>query len=45
MKIEKDKKMCISNVEGYENYFKDNYDELVYRRIDQLEKELLGDEK
>lgn len=44
-KIEKYKKMCISNVKSYENYFKDNYDELVYRRIDQLEKELLGGEK
>ena len=33
--------MCISNVKGYENYFKDNYNELVFRRMELLEKELL----
>lgn len=42
-KIEKYKNMCISRVDGYENYFKDNYNELVFRRIEQLEKELLGE--
>lgn len=42
-KIEKYKNMCISSVSGYENYFKDNYNELVFRRIEQLEKELLGE--
>ena len=42
-KIEKYKNMCISSVKGYENYFKDNYNELVFRRIEQLEKELLGE--
>ena len=42
-KIEKYKNMCISSVDGYENYFKDNYNELVFRRIEQLEKELLGE--
>ena len=41
-KIEKYKNMCISNVNGCENYFKDNYNELVFRRMEQLEKELLG---
>lgn len=40
-KIEKYKNMCISNVKGYENYFKDNYNELVFRRMELLEKELL----
>ncbi len=44
-KIEKYKNMCISNVKGYENYFKDNYNELVYRRMEQLEKELLEGEE
>ena len=44
-KIEKYKNMCISNVKGYENYFKDNYDEVVYRRMEQLEKELLEREE
>lgn len=44
-KIEKHKNMCVSDVKGYENYFKDNYNELVYRRIEQLEKELLEGEK
>lgn len=44
-KIEKYKNMCISNVKGYENYFKDNYDEVVYRRMEQLEKELLESEE
>lgn len=39
-KIEKYKNMCISNVKGYENYFKDNYNELVFRRMEQLEKVL-----
>ncbi len=43
-KIEKYKNICISNVKGYENYFKNNYDELVFKRMEQLEKELLGDE-
>ncbi len=42
-KIEKYKNMCISSVDGYENYFKDNYDELIFRRIEQLEKELLDE--
>lgn len=41
-KIEKYKNMCISNVKGCKNYFKDNYNELVFRRMEQLEKELLG---
>lgn len=44
-KIEKYKNMCISNAKGYENYFKDNYDELVFRRMEQLEKELLESEE
>lgn len=44
-KIEKYKNMCISNVKGYENYFKDNYNELVFRRMEQLEKELLESEE
>lgn len=44
-KIEKYKNMCISNAKGYENYFKDNYDELVFRRMEQLEKELLEKEE
>ena len=44
-KIEKYKNMCISNVKGCENYFKDNYDEVVYRRMEQLEKELLEREE
>lgn len=44
-KIEKYKNMCISNVKGYENYFKDNYNEFVFRRLEQLEKELLEREK
>lgn len=43
-KIEKHKNMCISNVNSYENYFKDNYNELVFRRMEQLEKELLEKE-
>lgn len=37
--------LCISNVKGYENYFKDNYNELVFRRMEQLEKELLESEE
>lgn len=41
-KIEKYKNMCISNVKGYENYFKDDYNEFVFRRLEQLEKEILG---
>ncbi len=44
-KIEKHKNMCISNVNGCENYFKDNYNELVFRRMEQLEKELLESEE
>lgn len=44
-KIEKYKNMCISNAKGYENYFKNNYDELVFRRMEQLEKELLEKEE
>lgn len=44
-KIEKYKNMCISNAKGYENYFKDNYDELVFRKMEQLEKELLESEE
>lgn len=44
-KIEKYKNMCISSVDGYENYFKDNYNELVFRRMEQLEKELLESEE
>ncbi len=44
-KIEKYKNMCISNVNGCENYFKDNYNELVFRRMEQLEKELLESEE
>ena len=44
-KIEKYKNMCISNVKGYENYFKDNYNELVFRRMEQLKKELLESEE
>ena len=44
-KIEKYKNMCISNVKGYENYSKDNYNELVFRRMEQLEKELLESEE
>lgn len=44
-KIEKYKNMCISNVKGYEKYFKDNYNELVFRRMEQLEKELLESEE
>ena len=44
-KIEKYKNMCISNVKGYENYFKDNYNELVFRRMEQLETELLESEE
>ena len=40
-KIEEYKDMCISNANGYKNYFKDNYNELVFRRMEQLEKELL----
>lgn len=43
-KIEEHKNMCISNVNSYENYFKDNYNELVFRRMEQLEKELLEKE-
>ena len=34
--------MCISNVNGYENYFKDNYNEVVFRKMERLEKELLS---
>ena len=44
-KIEEYKNMCISNVKGYENYFKDNYNELVFKRMEQLEKELLESEE
>ena len=44
-KIEKYKNMCISNVKGYENYFKDDYNEFVFRRLEQLEKELLESEE
>lgn len=44
-KIEEYKNMCISSVDGYENYFKDNYNELVFRRMEQLEKELLESEE
>lgn len=44
-KIEKYKNMCISNVKGYENYSKDNYNKLVFRRMEQLEKELLESEE
>ena len=40
-KIEKYKNMCISGVKGYENYFKDDYNEFVFRRLEQLEKELI----
>lgn len=35
--------MCISNVKDYENYFKDNYNELVFRRMELLGKELLSE--
>ena len=44
-KIEEYKNMCISNAKGYGNYFKDNYDEFVFRRMKQLEKELLESEE
>lgn len=44
-RIEKYKNMCISNVKGYENYFKDDYNEFVFRRLEQLEKELLESEE
>lgn len=44
-KIEKYKNTCISNVKGYENYFKDDYNEFVFRRLEQLEKELLESEE
>lgn len=44
-KIEKYKNMCISNVKGYENYFKDDYNEFVFRRLEQLEKELIEESK
>lgn len=41
--IERHKNMCISNVKDYENYFKDNYNELVFRRVELLGKELLSE--
>lgn len=43
-KIKKYKNMCISNVNG-DTYFKDDYNELVYIRIERLEKELLESEE